>query len=168
MDEVRSSILRTPHFFFVSVETFCLKSNTTTSVTPNNYNFYMEADDGRSSTRFSFPVYKGDWKWFQKHCLAEAHPAGVNEAITVATKAHSKKWEWSFVPDLRQEITGSSDDEGDLLKTKQEAPDIKTRAQTAQETIVHTSKWERFPAAFAEAARYQNQRLCCHLGRALD
>ncbi len=65
----------------------------------NYRNSYMEAETGRSTSRCSFPVYKGDWKSFKKNCLAEAHIAGVNEAIPVAVKAHSRQWVWPFTPD---------------------------------------------------------------------
>ncbi len=64
----------------------------------------MEAEGGRSLNRISFPVYRGNWKIFVKDCLAEAHTAGVNEAILVAAKAQTKQWEWPFAPDPRQEI----------------------------------------------------------------
>ncbi len=57
-----------------------------------------------------FPVYRGDWKSFVKNYLAEVHVSGVNEAIMVAAKAHSKKWEWPFSPDPRQETLLPSND----------------------------------------------------------
>ncbi len=72
---------------------------------------YMEAGDGRFSTRLSFPVFTGDWKQFQKNCLAEAHVAGVNEAFTIAIKAYQKQWHWPFATDPRQEHVYSSEEE---------------------------------------------------------
>ncbi len=63
----------------------------------NYYNSYMEAEeDGRSSLRMSSPVYKGNWTSFIKNCLAEAHVAGVNEALTIASKAYQYAAVWSY------------------------------------------------------------------------
>ncbi len=127
----------------------------------------MEAEAGRSSTRTSFPVYKGDWNRFVKNCMAEAHASGVNEALMVAAKAHKKGWDWPFAPDPRQEIIQSSDDKDETPAQKPEIFEVKTRAQTAQVHKLSQSKWERFPANVAEAARYQSQRLYRCLDRAL-
>ncbi len=132
------------------------------------YNSYMEAEAGRSLTRPSFPVFGGDWKTFEKSCLAEAHAAGVNEAITVARKSYNKNWDWPFATDPRWEPLISSDYEAENSETETESSEMKTRAKTKQEITQPASKWERFSVAFAEAAHYQSQRLYRYLDRALD
>ncbi len=91
----------------------------------------------------------------------------MNEAISVAERAHKKGWDWPFAPDPRQEIIQSSDDEDETPAQKPEIFEVKTRAQTAQVHKPTQSKWERFPANVAEAARYQSQRLYRSLDRAL-
>ncbi len=129
----------------------------------------MEAGtEGRSFTRISFPVFTGNWKRFEKNCLAEAHVAGVNEALTIASKTHQKQWHWTFAPDPRQEYIDSSDDERDDDVDKMEISEIKTRSKSTQEVTMRKSKWERFPEALAQAARYQSQRLYRYLDHALN
>ncbi len=132
------------------------------------YNSNMEAGDGRSPARYSFPVYHGDWKSFVENCLAEVHASGVNEALMVATKAHKREWDWPFAPDPRQEILLSSDNEDEATENKSEVLEVQTQAKTAQASKPRKSKWERFPTTVAEAARYQSQRLYRYLDRALD
>ncbi len=62
----------------------------------------------------------------------------------------------------------SSDDEDDTTGSKPEPSEIQTRSKAADSGKGHKSKWERFPAVFADAARYQSQRLYHYLDRALD
>ncbi len=113
-----------------------------------NYpNSYMEAvEEGRSSIRISFPLYRGDWKSFEKNCLAEAHVAGVNKAITVAMKAYKKRWQWPFAPDPRQEIIylSEEEDEVDVDQLKTESCEMKTRAKSAQKAVKTKSRCVRW------------------------
>ncbi len=134
-----------------------------------HHNSYMEAENGRSLIRPSFPVFEGDWKTFEKNCLAEAHLAGINEAITVALKAYQKQWQWPFTTDPREEVIYSSDDEDEDDPGKKEPQEL-TRVATRSVTTKaqYTSRWERFPLAVAQAAQYQSPRLHRYLDRALD
>ncbi len=101
----------------------------------NNFNSYMEAGwngEDRSSTRLSFPVFTGDWKTFVKNCLPEAHVAGVNEALTIASKAHQKQWHWPFATDPRQECGYSSEEDEIEENVKTE---YATRANKAKKGV---------------------------------
>ncbi len=80
----------------------------------------LEAGNGGPIMWISFPVYRGDWNAIVKDCFAEAHSAGVNEAILVAAKTNSKQWDWPFAPDPRQEPLLSSDDEVESSELKTE------------------------------------------------
>ncbi len=63
---------------------------------PANHNSNMEAEaEGRSFIRTGFPVYRGDWKSFEKNCLASLTPArcqrgshcsnkGIQQAMAMA------------------------------------------------------------------------------------
>ncbi len=127
-----------------------------------NYNSYMEAEDGRSRTRPSFPVLEGDWKTFEKNCLAEAHVAGVNEAITVARKSYNKNWDWPFATDPRWEPLISSDNEAENSETETESSEMQEQRLSRKSPNLHLngndSRW-RLQRLLTTRAKYYTATL---------
>ncbi len=89
----------------------------------------------------------------------------------VAAKPHSKKLEWPFSPDPRQQTLLPSDDEECMVDKQKETKEIKILARAARDETSDKSKskWGCFSASLAETAYYQSQRLYYrYLNQALD